>query len=336
MNIANNPHSTNNTVKNDIYSDNQLSGDVIMLTANVSELRYRHLFETTQDGILILDGETGAVTDVNPSIINMLGYSREELVAKKLWEIRSFKDIEASQETFEALRENEQICYENLPLRAKDGKLIRVEFICDVYFLGMDKVIQCNIRDITEQIQAQEALSKSKALLQKQPTRDHLTGLFSRRYMEETLDRELLKASRNKNPLGIIMLEVDYFKHIQDTWGHVVGETILHKLSNLLLDHVRGEDIPSRYEGDEFVIVMPDSSQEVTRNRAELLHEHVHHFHIQIEGQTIKTVTLSLGVAVFPQNGFNSSELLNAASNALYQAKHEGRDKVIVANGNLR
>ncbi len=89
-----------------------------------SELRYRRLFEAAQDGILILDAATGAITDVNPFLVKMLGYSREEFVEKKLWEVGAFKDIEASQEAFEALQRNEYIRYEDLPLRGKDGRLI--------------------------------------------------------------------------------------------------------------------------------------------------------------------------------------------------------------------
>ena len=114
-----------------------------------SELRYRRLFESAQDGILILDAKTGAITDVNPFLIKMLGYSRAEFVEKKLWEVGAFKDIEASLEAFEALQKNEYIRYEDLPLKTKDGRLIQVEFVSNVYLVGEEKVIQCDIRDIT-------------------------------------------------------------------------------------------------------------------------------------------------------------------------------------------
>jgi diguanylate cyclase (GGDEF)-like protein/PAS domain S-box-containing protein len=296
-----------------------------------SELRYRRLFETAQDGILILDAETGAITDVNPYLISMLGYSREEFVKKKLWEVGAFKDIKASKHAFLALQKNEYIRYKDLPLRSKSGKLIQVEFVSNVYQEGKEKVIQCNIRNITKRKHAQDALLKSEAHLREQSVRDHLTGLFNRRYLEETLKRELLRASRKQLSVGVIMLDVDGFKGFNDTFGHAAGDAILRELGNLLLEHVRGEDIASRYGGDEFIIVMPDTSREVIGARAELLRENVHHIYVQFEGQTFEPITLSLGVAVFPEDGPTSADVLKAADKKLYRAKHEGRDRVVVS-----
>src|SRR5512140_3664939 len=287
-----------------------------------SELRYRRLFEAAQDGILILNAETGAITDVNPFLIKMLGYSREEFVEKKLWEVGAFRDIEASQEAFEALQKNEYIRYEDLPLRAKNGRLADVEFVSNVYLVDGEKVIQCNIRDITDRKQAQDALLKSQALLREQSVRDHLTGLFNRRYMEETLERELLRAARKQLSLGILMLDVDHFKRFNDTWGHAAGDAALRELGRLLLGHVRGEDVPCRYGGDEVIIVLPDASRDMTRERAERLCEHARHLRIQYEGETLEAVTLSRGVAVFPEDGVTSDAILKAADNALYRAKH--------------
>ena len=120
------------------------------LSLRDSELRYRRLFEAAQDGILILDATTGMIEDVNPYLINMLGYSRAEFVKKKLWEVGAFKDMEASQEAFEVLQDKEYIRYEDLPLKTKDGRMIEVEFVSNVYLVGDKKVIQCDIRDITE------------------------------------------------------------------------------------------------------------------------------------------------------------------------------------------
>jgi len=260
-----------------------------------------------------------------------LGYSREEFVEKKLWEVGAFKDIEASQEAFEALQKNEYIRYEDLPLRAKDGRLILVEFVSNVYLVDNEKVIQCNIRDITERAQAQAALLKSQALLREQSVRDHLTGLFNRRYMEETLERELLRAARKQLSLGIIKLNVDDFKRFNDIHGHAAGDEALCKLGNLLLKHVRREDITCRDGGDEFIIILPDASRKVTWERAELICEHFKQFHLQFEGQTLETFTFSMGVSVFPEDGSTSATVLRAAADALYRAKREGRGRVVMA-----
>jgi PAS domain S-box-containing protein/putative nucleotidyltransferase with HDIG domain len=127
-----------------------------------SELRYRRLFETAQDGILILNAKTGSISDVNPFLINMLGYSREEIVKKKLWEVGAFMDVEASRSSFQALQKDEFIRYENLPLKTKGGSLIQVEFVSNVYLVGDEKVIQCNIRDIGDRKRAEAAILAKK------------------------------------------------------------------------------------------------------------------------------------------------------------------------------
>src|SRR5205809_4123536 len=115
-----------------------------------SELRFRRLFETAQDGILLLDAHTGQITEVNPFLIEMLGYSRDEFLGKKLWEIGAVRDIETSQTSFRELQKKGYIRYENLPLQTKDGRRIHMEFVSNVYQVDDTKVIKCNIRDITK------------------------------------------------------------------------------------------------------------------------------------------------------------------------------------------
>ncbi|MCB2160728.1 sensor domain-containing diguanylate cyclase [bacterium] len=297
-----------------------------------SELRYRRLFESAQDGILILDAETGAITDVNPYLIKLLGFTRQEFINKKLWEVGAFKDVKASKDAFHSLQKNEYIRYKDLPLRAKHGRLIQVEFVSNVYLEGNKRVIQCNIRDITNRKQYLDRLIESEASLREQSVRDYLTGLFNRRYLEETLARELLRASRKQLPMGIIMLDLDDFKRVNDTWGHAAGDKVLKELGKMLLKNIRGEDIACRYGGDEFIIVLPDASPFVTYERAKQICDHSKQIQFLVEGHAMDTITFSLGVAAFPENGVTSAVLLRSVDSAIYRAKREGRGLIVLAS----
>ena len=132
----------------------------------VSETRYRRLFETAQDGILLLDAHTGRITDVNPFLLEMLGYSYQEMVGRRLWEIGAFKDVEASRVAFKELQTQRYIRYEDLPLQTAAGEPIEVEFVSNVYAVDGQQIIQCNIRDITQRRQVEKALQQLNAEMQ--------------------------------------------------------------------------------------------------------------------------------------------------------------------------
>ena len=127
-----------------------------------SEMRYRRLFETAQDGILILNADTGQIDDVNPFLTDLLGYTREQLLGNKLWEIGPFKDTKASKAEFRELQREAYVRYDDLPLETSAGKSINVEFVSNVYQVNGGKVIQCNIRDITKRKQAEEELRSNE------------------------------------------------------------------------------------------------------------------------------------------------------------------------------
>ena len=165
--------------------------------------------------------------------------------------------------------------------------------------------------------------------LRMQSIRDPLTGLFNRRYMEESLVRELRRAARNQRRLGAIMLDLDKFKVFNDTYGHAAGDALLRKLGGFLRSRTRGEDIACRYGGEEFVVILPEASIEVTQQRAEQLREEFKFLTVQHRGQTLGALTLSVGVAVFPEHGTTVEDILHAVDTALYRAKAEGRDRVV-------
>jgi len=463
-----------------------------------SEVRYRRLFETAKDGILLLDADTGRITDVNPFLQDMLGYSHNELIGKALWEIGAVKDITASQEAMYQLQIKEYVRYENLPLETKAGQQIQVEFVSNVYLVDGSRVIQCNVRDITARKRAEEglqavngeliasmaelqrrdeemkslirlnellqsctnlveahqvvahvgaelfagqsgclailydadqhletvarwgdetALKSSFSLndcwalrrgklhevsdlrvdllchhfvheaqagylcvplivqsgtigllcltgaggkvissitrqrlavaagetiklslynlklrddLRQQAIHDPLTGLCNRRYLEENLGRELHRAWRGNSPLCVVMLDLDNFKAFNDTFGHDGGDSLLRELAHMLREKLRKSDISCRYGGDEFVLVLPDSSLADTRQHVEQIRVLVKELQIKRGGPPLETITVSAGVAGAPEHGSTAAELLQAADNAMYAAKRAGGNRIVV------
>lgn len=157
---------------------------------------------------------------------------------------------------------------------------------------------------------------------------DPLTGLFNRRHMEESLERELHRAKRNQSSLGIIMLDLDHFKHFNDTFGHEAGDILLETLGRFLETHLRGEDIACRYGGEEFILMLVDASAENVQRRAEELRESVKQLRAFHGNHVLGPITISVGTSLFPNHGTSVQELLQAADSALYSAKANGRDQV--------
>jgi diguanylate cyclase (GGDEF)-like protein len=166
--------------------------------------------------------------------------------------------------------------------------------------------------------------------LREQATHDPLTKLFNRRYLEDSLPRELYRAKRLNSPLCVAMLDLDHFKQFNDTFGHEAGDTLLRELGQLLCETMRKSDIPCRYGGEEFVLVMPDSSLEDTLQRLNQVCLQVKKMEIRHSDQLLGTMTVSAGVAGTPKHGSTCSELLRAADEALYAAKQAGRDCVAI------
>ena len=453
-----------------------------------SDFSYRRLFETAREGILILDAETGQIVDVNPFLIEMLGYSKEEFLDKKLWGIGFFKDIAASKQAFVELQSKKYVRYEDLPLERKDGKLINVEFVSIVYDVDGRKAIQCNIRDITERKIVEEALAQAAAreaavsvlasklvssfsiadiselvvenakrftrsthgfvgyidlesgyvigpamtegmlgaspdeeessvfkrfevswgwvlnnrrsllintpaddqrfagnaagcmvihnflsapaligtelvgqlalansnrdynqqdlgfverlatlyaiAVQHQRTEekirklayhDPLTGLPNRALFNDRYAIALAGAKRYHKKIGLMVLDIDYFKNINDTLGHDAGDEVLKDFSGTLLSILRKTDTVMRLGGDEFVIMMTDAVEpehiaivaqkvlEATR-KPFMFHDH-----------EIK-ITASIGISSYPEDGEDVEMLLRCADMAMYHVKKTGRD----------
>ncbi len=187
------------------------------------------------------------------------------------------------------------------------------------------------VTTIAEHIALALSNLKLKETLRQQSIRDALTGLFNRRYMEETLERELNRAERENKPVAVIMFDIDHFKEFNDLAGHDGGDALLRELGVFLNKSTRGSDIVCRYGGEEFLAVLPGANAENARQRAEELRQGVKELLVYHLGKPLAKCTISLGVAVFPENGLTGESLLKASDNALYRAKNEGRDRVVLA-----
>jgi len=166
-----------------------------------------------------------------------------------------------------------------------------------------------------------------------QADRDSLTGLFNRRHMDKVLAQELGRAAKQSSPLCLAMLDLDHFKEFNDTHGHLAGDALLQQIGALLQDRIRGRDIVCRYGGEEFIVIMPDVSWNDSARRVRQLQNEIKQLRVLHEGHSLGAVSVSVGVSIFPEHGMNAQELVLAADQALYRAKAEGRDRIIVANG---
>jgi diguanylate cyclase (GGDEF)-like protein/PAS domain S-box-containing protein len=172
---------------------------------------------------------------------------------------------------------------------------------------------------------------KLRETLRSQSIRDPLTGLFNRRYMEESLERELRRAERRGQPLGVIMLDLDHFSRFNNTFGHQAGDLLLQAFGEVVRARVRAEDIACRYGGEEFTLILPEASLEVTRARAQHILEILRELHVSHRGESLGAVTMSAGVAAYPEHARTGDGLIRAADTALYIAKAAGRDRIAVA-----
>jgi len=167
--------------------------------------------------------------------------------------------------------------------------------------------------------------------LREQSIRDPLTRLFNRRFLEESLERELHLAGRKKQSIAVLFLDLDHFKRFNDTFGHDAGDMVLQSLADLFRNFFRATDICCRYGGEEFAIILPESSSQDAVIRADALRSEVKRLRLQYKKQNLGLLTLSAGVAAFPEHGSTSVELLKVADQCLYESKSRGRDVVTVA-----
>ena len=292
-----------------------------------SEVRYRRLFESAKEGILILDCNTGIIVDVNPFLIELLGYSREQFIEKAVWELGPFKDIIPNRNKFLELQRQEYIRYENLPLETIDGRLVNVEFVSNVYSEGNIKVIQCNIRDMTGRKEALKALGESEKRYRELSIIDDLTQLYNSRHFYAQLKIETERSNRYEQPLTLLMLDLDKFKKFNDKYGHVEGDYVLSQFGQVIKQCLRETDSAYRYGGEEFTIILPmttieDGTIMAERIQAELMEKAFS----PVSGQNVY-ITASIGFAQYMPNE-EMKAFVHRVDLLMYQAKKNGRDRI--------
>ena len=166
--------------------------------------------------------------------------------------------------------------------------------------------------------------------MREQAIRDPLTGLYNRGYLDETLAREIGRAGRRGAPVSVMMIDLDHFKRLNDTRGHAAGDAVLRRLGETLRERVQREDIPCRYGGEEFAVILPEMPLDVAQGRAEQFRALVEQMEVVVGDHPLGALSASIGVATFPEHGATAEALLASADRALYRAKAEGRNRVMV------
>ena len=318
-----------------------------------SEQHFRMLAENMADMVWKADAQM-RFTYVNDADRHLRGFEADEVLGHSIAEALTpeGKDILGAlaqeRRTAEAQgRKGIALVYE-LPMRRKNGGQVWMEVSTTPFYDGDGKIIgfQGVGRDISERKERESELfetqhnlenellkaSQQKSQLQAQALRDPLTGVYNRRYLDETLAREITRAKREGSVVAVIMLDLDHFKRVNDAHGHAAGDEVLKALANLLKSGARESDVICRYGGEEFVVIMPSMAAAQALARAEswrtaLLDLTVHH------GDSAIRVTMSAGIAEYPTHGDTPDSLMARADAMLYRSKKEGRNRISVYAG---
>ena len=282
-----------------------------------SELRYRRMFETASDGIVLLDRESGRITDVNPALTKMINLAPSQLLGRTFGETKPFSSNPSCRRVLDELRHQDHVRFEDWILETGRGTSVNVEVNGSLYKAATTTVIQCNLRDITDRKEA-EARIRYMAL------HDALTGLPNRTLFEDRLDNAIAQARRHQAPVAVLMLDLDRFKNINDSLGHHVGDELLEQVAARLRACLRESDTAARLGGDEFAISLPElASIEDAKTVAEKILE-VLQEPFQVEQHELN-IGGSIGIARYPDDGTDHATLLRAADAAMYDAKAQGR-----------
>ncbi len=294
-----------------------------------------HLVENMSDGILVLDAQH-RIVDINPAMENFIEEKASFYMGKNAFDV--FQPwMEKTDLPLDGVVTRTELKVPKDPSRYLD---LRVTPLYDkrqllngrlMVFRDVTerKHVEKRLRYVNDRLQTQLieiGLLQSK--LREQAIRDSLTNLFNRRYLEETLERELARAAREDYPVCVIMIDLDHFKRVNDTYGHEAGDEVLKALATTLSEQCRRGDFACRYGGEEFVVVMPNLNTDTAYERAENIRQSLNSLHVPY-GHYHLTTTISIGIACYPINGDTRESILRAADQAMYGAKEAGRDHIL-------
>jgi diguanylate cyclase (GGDEF)-like protein/PAS domain S-box-containing protein len=296
------------------------------------------LVEYMHDGLVVLDAQD-RVVDLNATAAQLTGGGpATPLIGRPVTEVFArWRELlarfhDATEVRAEVAIQDETLRHLDLTITPLYDRRNRLQGRLIVWRdITARKKAEAELQRANQRLQNQLGeIQRLEAQLREQAIRDPLTGLFNRRYLEETLARELSRAQRENQPLSVILLDIDHFKKLNDTFGHLAGDLVLRRLGELLRARTRHEDIACRYGGEEFLLILVNAPSEIAVKRAEQLRTEFDELSIRREGQLLRA-TLSLGIAAYPQHGDTAESLLLAADKALYAAKSAGRNCVMMS-----
>jgi diguanylate cyclase (GGDEF)-like protein/PAS domain S-box-containing protein len=294
-----------------------------------------HLIEHMSDGILVLDAQH-RIVDINPAMENFIEekisfyMGRNAFDVFRPWMEKTDLLLEGKETRTELKVPRDPSRYLDLRVTPLyDKRLLLNGHLMVFRDVTERKHVEKRLRYVNDRLQTQLieiGLLQSK--LREQAIRDPLTDLFNRRYLEETLDRELARATREDYSVCVIMIDLDHFKRVNDTYGHEAGDKVLKTLAFTLSEQCRRGDFACRYGGEEFVIVMPNITTDIAYERAENIRRYLNSMSVPY-GPYNLTITISMGIACYPVNGDTRESILHAADQAMYGAKEAGRDHIL-------
>ena len=297
-----------------------------------------HLIESMSDGVLVLD-EHGRIVDINPAMQSIVDKEPSLLIGQNVSVVLNLWTPNTEQ-LLNGIETRKELRVSKKPLSSRYLDLLITSLYDDNQKVNGRLLV---FRDVTDRKEVEKDLRRAmdrlqtqlieigilQSQLREQAIRDVLTNLFNRRYLEETLERELARATREAYPLCVIMMDLDYFKEVNDTYGHEAGDVVLKTLAETVTKQSRHGDFVCRYGGEEFVLVMPNINIEIAKGRADELHQIINSLNIRY-GVFNLTMTISMGVAMYPAHGKTKEELMRAADQAMYAAKNTGRNRVVI------